>query len=798
MSFDFEEAENEFDEDIINIFKDSSYDHIDKITSFLFELEFDKSDLNNILVEINRSAHSLKGDSNSLGFSEIGVVAHQMESYIHTIQEDMSLFDENSLSTFFGYMEKIKELLDANFSNSQNETTKKDTVNYAELASFIEKVLELTNAFSQENQNFDSIIALFDTNIDLLKVNYQSEELNAIVERVDFYFNKIKENKAEPDIFSLSNYLVDLNLLLEKTVTYEKKQTYENLEKEETYFNDSKNDDKTIRVSLPRIDALIDYSSELISNFNKYDYKLSELSQIYALLTQIEMDKNYTDLPKVNKMLFNIYNTFKKDNLAFYSIINGLNYDIKKTRMLPAKALLEQMRVVARTSSMKLGKLVKLSLTGQEVELDLFLLEKIKDPLSHLIRNSIDHGIETRETRLTLNKAEEANLELNIFILGSDVVFEIKDDGKGLDYEKIKAKALNIGLINEEKALSITKEELQLIMFMPGFSTSDKVTDISGRGVGLDVVKSTIEALGGIIKITSEENKGTTFTIKVSLRMTNFESLILRLENKVYAMPISYVSSVISVNLKKMLYEDRQQMIMVNGNKIKLIDLSEVLNVTRKNAHLPEEVFVMIVSVRNNQVAFIIDELVEIKEIVMKDFGGQIKKLKNISGVTILGDGTPILVLNPYDLMASFEISFINSNILEKIRLETEIREAVIRKKALVVDDSITTRTLEKNILESSGFEVKVAKDGLEGTEILQSFNPDIVITDCEMPKMNGYEFTRWIRKSQYRDLPVIMVTSLADNEFKIKGMEAGVDSYIVKGEFNQETFLDTIDTLLI
>lgn len=800
MSFDNED--DDVDDDIINIYRDSSYDHIDKIISFLFELEFDKSDLKNILVEINRAAHSLKGDSNSLGFTEIGAVAHKMESYIHALQNEVEPFTDDSLSQFFNYMEKLKALLDLQFSKTQSEDEVADDKDAVEtLSSFLNNCIAVVNKFSSENKNYDEISKLFENNIKILQNDYKDDDINGILEKIVFHFSEIKANNSEKDIFPLSSYLTDLNFFLEKKLDYQKKYQASEPETKSTNFVEEaneKDDDKTIRVSLQKIDSLIDYSSELIANFGKYDHKLDELKEINSFINQIEYEKSYANLSKLNKMVFKMVTEFKKDNLNFYSLVNNLNYDIKKTRMLPAKSLLEQMRVVARTASMKLGKLVKFNITGQDTELDLFLLEKIKDPLSHILRNSIDHGIETKAERELSNKSQESTLELNVFLSGSDVIFEVKDDGKGINYERIKNKALSLNLIDEEKAKNITKEELNLVMFMPGFSTADKVTDISGRGVGLDVVKSTVESLGGIIKIQSEKDVGTTFTMKVSLKLTNFESLILKIADKQFALPSSYVSSIVAMKLKDVLYENNQQFVLINKNKIKTVDLAEVLNLRRENASLPEDFFVMLLSVRDNTVAFIIDELVEIKEIVMKDMGRQIRKMKNISGVTILGNGMPILVLNPYDIVASFETSFVNSNILDKMRKEAVAKESIVRRKALVVDDSITTRTLEKNILESSGFDVRIAKDGLEGTQVLQAFSPDIVITDCEMPKMNGYEFTRWIRASEYRDLPVIMVTSLADNEFKMKGMEAGVDSYIVKGEFNQETFLDTISTLLV
>lgn len=793
MNFDSDEEENFIDIDTINIYRDSSYDHIEKIMMLLFELEFDKSNLNNILVEINRSAHSLKGDSNSLGFIEIGSVAHKMESFIRSIQDDFSLFNDQALSDLFEYMSQIKELLDLKFKNDKKDSSENDIQLYENLKIFL---LEVVSIISSENIDISNISQIFKKNISLLDIDYKNEDINNINLILKESFNNLSVENYEKSKFSILTSISDINSILNQIINKNETNLLDKTEKD--IDSDYKDEDKTIRVSLQKIDSLIDYSSELISNFNVYDYRILEIGNIYSKLIDIDTSKDYSDLYKVNKMIFDLMSKIKKDNLTFYSIINNLNDDIKKTGMLSAKNLLEQMRIVARTSSVKLNKSVKFISSGEEVKLDIFLLEKIKDPISHIIRNAIDHGIEDKNTRIANNKSPESILTLNLFISGNEVVFEIKDDGKGINYDKVKNKALKLGLIDDEKYSSITKEELNIIMFMPGFSTSDTVTDISGRGVGLDVVKNTIENLGGSISINSLENIGTTFTISIPLKLTNFEALIIKLLDKKFAIPVSFVKKLVHININQIIEDNNQQFVLIGGEKIKVIDLCSVLNIDRENFKLLKEFFVMIISIREQSFAFIIDELSEIKEIVMKDFGGQIKKIKNISGITILGDGTPILVLNPYELVSSFEMSFINSFILEKIKQEFLNKELVNKKKALVVDDSITTRTLEKNILESSGFEVRIAKDGLEGTSVLQEFNPDIVITDCEMPKMNGYEFTKWIRNSNYKDLPVIMVTSLADNEFKLKGLNAGVDSYIVKGEFNQETFLDTIETLLL
>ncbi|MFN8672027.1 MAG: response regulator [Candidatus Sericytochromatia bacterium] len=777
MTSILENQEDDFDEEILAIYKNSSYEHIEKITSLLFELETDTTNLENILVEINRAAHSLKGDSNSTGFIKIGEIAHKMESYMGLIQKKEILFNNESLNELFNYVNKIKESLDNKFTSIKKE----EVINndYSNLKNYLNELLDILNKNSEDDINYDKIINKINKNKNLLNLNYSRNEINSILEKLNAKISEFEKSKSEKIIFPIFSYISDLLKILEEDNSI-------------SVINEINiKDDKTIRVSLDKIESLLEYSSELIANLSKYDYIITQINELQNFINE----KNYEAL---NNKIFNIINSLKKENSHTNSIINNLNYDIKKIRMLPAKSLLEQMRIVARTASMKLGKLIKFNYTGNDIQLDLFLLEKIKDPLSHIIRNSISHGIEYKNERLKNNKNAEGLVELNIFISGSDIVFKIKDDGKGINYNKIKEKALNIGLITEEKANIITKEELNIIMFMPGFSTSDIITDISGRGVGLDVVKSTIESLGGFIKIDSEESKGTTFTIKISLKLTNFEALIFNLANKIFSIPVSYIENITSISLKDFFNKENKTTINFNNKEIKLFDLTEILNLTRSNENkLPEELFIITICVRDNYIAFIVDSIIEIREIVMKDLGMQVKKLKNISGTTILGDGTPIFVLNPYDLISSIETSFINNKILEIIKSDI-ISKEVKRRKALILDDSITTRTLEKNILESIGFEVKIATNGLEGTIAIKEFNPDIIITDCEMPEMDGYEFTRWVRNSEYKDLPIIMVTSLADNEFKLQGMEAGVDSYIVKGEFNQETFLDTIETLLI
>lgn len=694
------------DPEIFDIFRSSAQEHLEKITNHLFQLENDRSQLTFSLIEIYRSAHTLKGDSNSVGLTDVGTIAHSMESFIGVLQKDIPSFDQNKLNQLFIYAKEMREQL-----------------------------------------------ALYERQLGLL--SEPKELLGADM-----------GNVAETDL--APTMLPNLS------------------------DSEAQN---WLRVNAQKLDFLINRTDELGTYRAVYETYISKIKEwVYAFRRSQEEGRLNILKNRIETEGVSLLEQMRHHALVFDSLLEDISIELAHVRLLEFKSLFQSLRITVKNTALALGKNIQFSTLGEDIKVDRFILEKLKEPLDHILRNALDHGIESAEERRLNNKPESARIQLKVGLSGGDLLVELEDDGRGLDFNKIREKAIHLNLFSVEKIQLMSDQDLTNLLFVQGFSTADEVTNISGRGMGLDIVKNIIEnTLQGSIYIRSQSKLGTRFSIRVSLQLTNFESILIQVAERIFAIPNTSLESIEAFNHKNITRgAEGQAYFSYREQNVPLEDLAHILEIERLKPISSESGYVMIFQRESKIVAVIIDDVLESRHIFMKPLGVQIPKLKNVSGATLLADGKPILVLNPIEI-----IDEVSGYSKLTIYADEEHRKQFSRKKVLVVDDSITTRTLEKNILETSGFDVVIGTNGEEGCQLLIQHRPDIVITDCEMPLMDGYGFTRWIRASKYKYLPVIMVTSLADDEFKRKGLDAGVDAYIVKGEFNQQNFLEKINKLL-
>ncbi|MBC7474034.1 MAG: response regulator, partial [Candidatus Sericytochromatia bacterium] len=795
ISIEEQEPENtDISDEIKELYAVEVVEHINNINNILFDLESEKSELKISLEEIFREVHSIKGDSNALGFNKVGQAAHTMETFMSELQKNPEQYNKDILSKMFNYIGSIKNIVDSLNTKKEKGSNKKDT--------------QLTT------QN--TILSSFVKNI----------TLNMPVSKLTIMDNKAKLFDGQD--MTYPQYLRDIedNKInqFETQNTNPQKDNKKELIKEvnKVPIKSEKVDDETIRVSTHKIDKLINLSDELLISKISYEQRLTELkdlldslqgyknnikatlknssSQLIDAQTLFNMGNSFVDnLTNLEDKVNHNFRELRKDNNHFSFVVDEIQYDSRNTRMIPASVLIGPLKIVARNTAKKLNKEIKLSVFGEEIEIDRVIAEKLKDPIAHILRNAIDHGLETTEERLAKNKSEKSNVSIELSIYGNNIVFKISDDGRGIDYSRIKKKALNMGLITDDQATYISDYELNQILLAPGFSTAEKITDISGRGVGLDVVKSSIEDLNGQITINSVFGVGTTFILTLPVTLTTFDAFLIDVNDVTYAIPKSVIISTINIKKNELINNGSNSAIKFENKPIKLISLGQALELEDEiSQEEKSELVVLIVEIGVNRLAFSINQVIETRRMVMKNLGSQLQKVKNISGATILGNGEPVIVLNMNDIFNASFSEMSNIKIHNHNKNKTEKTKAKKGKRVLVVDDSVTTRTLEKNILENAGFEVIIAKDGLEGKEMALLHNPDLIITDVEMPKMNGYQFANWLKKeSELYTIPVIMISSLSSPEQKEKAYSTGINSYIVKGEFNQKKLLDTIDELL-
>jgi two-component system chemotaxis sensor kinase CheA len=475
-------------------------------------------------------------------------------------------------------------------------------------------------------------------------------------------------------------------------------------------------------------------------------------------------------------------------------VADELEEGIRNVRLLPLSQIFNLFPRLVRDLARELNKEIYFTIEGGDTAADKRILEELKDPLMHMLRNAIDHGIELPHEREEAGKSRVASIRLRAYQTANNVMVELKDDGRGLDIAAIKNTALKRRLHTEDELAAMPREQLHLLIFAPGFSTSALVTDVSGRGVGMDVVRINIERLKGSIRVQSEPGKGTTFTIRLPSTLATTRVLLVTVAGRPYAIPVEWVQTIVRVTRSQIFSIEGRQTIVLDERALPLVRLSSLLELPPGPPNDAEIYVVM--EVGEERFGVQVDGLVDEQEVMLKPLGALLKRVRNVSGVTILGAGEICMVLNAHDLAKaalqnpSHHAPMAQSNDTPPGNTQ--------RKVILLAEDSITTRTQEKRILESAGYDVVTAVDGADAFQKLAARDFDAVVSDVEMPNMDGLTLAARIRENpRYNELPIILVTSLASDDDKRRGVEVGANAYITKGTFEQKVLVDTVRRLV-
>jgi len=463
-------------------------------------------------------------------------------------------------------------------------------------------------------------------------------------------------------------------------------------------------------------------------------------------------------------------------------------------RMLPVSTLFDEFPRLVRDLARAMGKEIEFQVTGGETELDKRMLEQLKGALIHILRNACDHGIEPPEDREKLSKPRQGQISLHAYPRGSNVIIEVSDDGAGMNTDRIREVALSRGLVDEKTAAEMSDNEVLYLTLRPGFTTSQIITDLSGRGVGLDVVKTNIELLRGDLHILSERGAGTRIILTLPLTVAIINSLLVLVGDEVYALPLNFVEETVRLQTSHLQTERGREVINLRGQVIPIAHLADLLGrdgrPSRKAPARRDFRHLVVLKFRHQNLALEVDQFIRDQEIIVKTLGPHLKSVRFISGATLLRRGEPALILNVFDIFAAAESwrQTPGPRAVEEERIP----------RVLVVDDSITTRIVEKNILERAGYEVDLAVDGQEALDKVKAKDYDLFVVDIEMPGIDGFELTERLKADERtRDRPVVFVTSRATDEDKRRGMAVGAQAYIVKGAFDQTVLLETIKTLI-
>lgn len=809
------------DDELRMVFKTASEDHLQKLDEGFLYLEKNPDDLGK-LEELLRETHSLKGDAGMLGVKDVSTLAHQMEHLLGAVKRGETQFTSELSDRLFEGLDALRKLvheavtgedmgvnpfyvlahlMGANPTANQTPETPSEEVSpilpvpptspevppLSPLPNFPPEIQESPKKIppslsetspepADEPQNFSSPVS----DSPPLKKTYRIESVRVPTQNLDALMTQAGELTVTK--IRLAHRLAEIEELT-------------------TLSEDWSRDVFIHRLALQEIQGT---------------QKTKEHSQNNALLQLEKYHQRSEERLERLLMLMNRLRTGVYEDTARLDLIaDELEEGIRTLRLLPLSNIFGLFPRLVRDLARQENKQVELVIQGGETRADKRILEEMKDPLIHAIRNAIDHGIESPEERIKLGKNPTGKIILKGYQTTTNIVIEITDDGRGLDLEKIKQTALKRGICDLEELATMTPNQLQSLIFNPGFSTRTFVTEVSGRGVGLDVVRTNVEALKGSILIDSTPGQGCTLRLQLSTTLATAHVLIVAVDGISYAFPVEFVQTTRLVNTSDIFALEGRDTVILDNQPLSVARLSDLLALspiqrqwsgvkeivkndtgkTTKTA-LSEQLPCIILKVGEERLGLFVDSLVDEQDVMLKPQSNLLKRIKNVTGATILGTGEVCMVLNPQDLIKSVRkqaISSISSATLESIPDEISLEKQVV----LLAEDSIATRTQEKRILENAGYEVITAVDGLDALSKLKTRNFDAVISDIQMPNLDGLALTIKIRQmKEYSELPIILVTSLASDEDKKRGAEAGANAYITKGTFNQEVLLETLRRL--
>ncbi len=781
-------------QEIMEDFLIEAFEMNEQLDQDLVELEHNPEDLD-LLNRIFRVAHTIKGSSSFLNLNILTHLTHNMEDVLNRARKGEIKITPDIMDVVLRSIDLMKTLLvtirdtgsDTNNGKeneieevvkklqaitSQNLEGTKETSGTKEAP---EKEVKKENkkenkketkAPTAENPASDNPLA---DEPDLDYANMSAEEVEAEIERL---LNKRqeadKERRAQKKQEDQAKPKQEVAPAKEtpKTETPKAPKTETKAKaKADTEENKAPSIgvEQTVRVDVRRLDHLMNLIGELVLGKNR-------LIRIYG-----DVEERYDGekfLEELNQVVSSIS-----------AVTTDLQLAVMKTRMQPVGKVFNKFPRMVRDLSRELGKSIELIIEGEETELDKSIVEEIGDPLIHIIRNSCDHGIEPLEERKRLNKPETGKVQLSAYNEGNHIVIKISDDGKGLDPVMLKEKAIEKGVISERDAEGMSDREAFNLIFKPGFSTAKVVSNVSGRGVGMDVVKTNIEKLNGIIEIDSEVGVGTTQKLKIPLTLAIIQALLVGVQEEYYAIPLSSVLETVRISQDEIYTVDGKSVLRLRDEVLSLVRLSDIFKV---DAILESnsDVYVVIIGLADQKIGVIVDYLIGQEEVVIKSLGYYLKNTRGIAGATVRGDGKITLIVDVGAMMEMAKSIKVNITTLMNESENTKSKNSPSDYVVLAIDDSSTDRAIIRKCLKPLGITLLEATNGLEGLEMLKNGDkiPDAILVDIEMPKMDGYTFASEVRKyNKFKNLPLIAVTSRVTKTDRMRGVESGMTEYITK-----------------
>lgn len=558
---------------------------------------------------------------------------------------------------------------------------------------------------------------------------------------------------------------------------------------------------ESVRVDTRKLDALMTHAGELTVTRTRVARRLADIDALLVLAEELARCRGngmvQERVARMADLLARLRGGSMEDSARLDYIAGELESGIRQIRLLPLSNVFSLFPRLVHDLGREQGKEVELEIEGEETNADKRILEEIKDPLMHLLRNAVDHGIELPQVRQQAGKARTGRIRIKASQTASSVTIEVSDDGCGLDQAAIKSAALKRGLAGEEALAAMSSAQIQSLIFNPGMSTAGFVTDVSGRGVGMSVVRANVERLKGVIELESAPGQGTRISILLPVTLATVRVLIVQVNGHPYGLPIECVQVLRQVDAADPFTVEGRDAVLLQGRPISVARLADLLELPPAPDQAGDASVAspcVLLSLGGEPFGVLVDALLDEQEVVLKPQSALLERVRNVLGATILDSGEICMVLNPQDLLASLRKGVA---LIAPPRAEVPVTAAT-KRAILLAEDSITTRTQEARILENAGYEVVTAVDGLEAWNQLATRAFDAVVTDIVMPNLSGLALAEKIRaEPKYAELPIILVTSLASDEDKRRGLDAGADAYLTKPAFDQQLLLDCLERLI-
>jgi two-component system, chemotaxis family, sensor kinase CheA len=831
-------GEEEFLQRLRETFKIEAEEHLSNISAELNTLETADNghDPTSSLETMYREAHSLKGAARAVNLREVETVCQALESVFALLKKKELSFSRRIFDSAYNSIDVMAQLIESDSSVQPNNVIQE----LASIQSEVDQARGRPVAGAGRKDRLDNsnsagrYSGIIETSEQTTVAEHPVSDQGIIAEPnkgdtgegISIEISGAQE--AGNDLASASNAFPDSDA----GNVYKTPKTNEL----SSQGFDKHKSSHTVRIATNKLDRILFQAEEMVSCKLAIKQRSQELAGIQSffeawnkkwasvsrglraaealsdpLNRTLSIEKEKSSLPIIQKFLEwnasevkilesrfrNVSKAVQNDSRTLQGMIDDLIYDVKNALTLPFSTLLDIFPRMVRDLAGQRSKQIRLETFGGQIEIDRRILDEMKDPLIHLVRNSVDHGIETQQDRIKRNKTPYGILTVGIsHVTANRVEIIVCDDGAGIDADRVKKTAVQKRLISDQESRDLSDQDAVSLIFRSGMSTSPIITDISGRGLGLAIVIEKADKLGGTVSVQSSPGHGVQFRIELPVTLATFRGTLVEASGRLFVISTSNVERVLRVRSSSVVSAAGRATIPVGGRPLGLAVLSRLLEIqdTENSGKQIEYLSVVVLSARGRKIGLLVDRILNEQEVIVKSLGKQLSRVKNVSGATVLASGDVVPILNPSDLIKSSQI--LSGKSLDRTsRISDKSRN---KKTILVAEDSITSRMLLKNILETAGYDVSVSVDGSDAWQTLKTKKIDLLVSDVEMPRMTGFDLTIKIRADKkLSETPVILVTSLESREDRERGIDAGANAYIVKSSFDQSNLLAAVRSLI-